>query len=81
MDLSSVNWRKSTRSSNNGACVEIGIWRKSRRNSGECVEASAEPTMRLARDSKNPDGSVLAFSPAQWRTFTEIVKSGRLDLT
>jgi hypothetical protein len=82
MDQSQVKWRKSTHSaSNGGQCVEIGIWRKSSHsaNNGSCVEVSAEPTLRLARDSKNPDGSVLAFSPAEWRAFTETIKSGRLN--
>jgi hypothetical protein len=62
MDLSLVTWRKSSHSIGNG---------------GECVEISAEPTLRPARDSKNPDGSVLAFGSAEWRAFTETIKSGR----
>jgi len=31
----------------------------------------------VVRDSKDPDGSVLAFDPGQWRLFTADVKVGR----
>ena len=55
-DLSRAAWRKSTYSNNGGNCVEI---------------ASAGPRMVAVRDSKDPDGSRLAFTPAQWTAFTE----------
>ncbi len=32
------------------------------------------------RDSRNRQGAVLAFSPAQWRVFTGKVKAERLGL-
>ena len=84
MDVSRVAWRKSSRSSGNGgACVEVGAWRKSSRssgNGGQCVEVAEAPALRLARDSKNPTGPVLAFTVADWRRFTAAVKSGAFDL-
>ena len=65
MDLSRVAWRKSSRSSGNG---------------GACVEVAAAPALRLARDSKNPAGPVLSFTPDEWHRFTTNVKSGAFDL-
>ncbi len=53
-DLSNVVWRKSSRS---GA-------------QGNCVEAAKLPDGTVAvRDSKNPDGAVLTFTPAEWDAF------------
>lgn len=37
-----ANWRKSTRSNSQGACVEVGGWRKSAYSAlGECVEVGS----------------------------------------
>lgn len=64
--MNSLNqtWRKSTRSSNNGACVEA-------RYASEHVHV---------RDSKDRDGSQLAFTPGDWTAFVEGVKAGEFDL-
>jgi Domain of unknown function (DUF397) len=51
-------WRKSSYSTNNGACVEV---------------AGCQ-----VRDSKDPGGPVLSFTPAAWRAFTEGIKGGEL---
>lgn len=53
VDLPEVVWRKSSRSSGTGQCVEIGY----------AGDRSA------ARDSKNPDGPVLVFTPHALRAF------------
>jgi len=50
------NWRKSTYSgSNGGACVEV---------------ADNLPDRVLVRDSKDPHGPILTFSPKAWAAFT-----------
>jgi Domain of unknown function (DUF397) len=60
MDMTPVAWRTSSHSgSNGGTCVEI---------------ATAGPAVAV-RDSKHPDGPLLAFTPATWKTFTDQVKA------
>jgi hypothetical protein len=46
------------------------------------VEAAhGESGVVAVRDSKDPQGPVLAFGPEQWRAFTDVVKAGVFDLT
>jgi uncharacterized protein DUF397 len=66
VDVTRPGWRKSSYSSGNG---------------GNCVEAASLVTGLLVRDSKDPDGPALAIAPADWKTFTDLVKIGALDLT
>jgi hypothetical protein len=72
VDLSGAAWRKSSYSGGNG---------------GQCVEVAAITThtdtpepLCAVRDSANPGGPVLAFSPGQWRAFAGRVKAGTLRL-
>ena len=60
MDLSRAAWRKSTHSNNGGDCVEV---------------AGTGPAVAV-RDSKDPAGAALAFTPAQWRIFTAKLTDG-----
>ena len=60
MDLTSVSWRKSTYSGANG---------------GNCVEVGDPPGTVAVRDSKDPDGPALLFTPAEWAAFTARVKA------
>ncbi|MGK5519997.1 DUF397 domain-containing protein [Micromonospora sp. URMC 107] len=54
-DLTGAQWRKSTRSSSNG---------------GNCVEVADNlPGVVAVRDSKDPTGPALTFSPVAWRAF------------
>jgi hypothetical protein len=53
------------------------------RQRGACVEVSAGEVAgrRLVRDSKDPDGAVLALAPRHWRAFIAGMKAGGLSLT
>lgn len=59
----------------------IASWRKSSysNNSQGCVEVAARGSVRLVRDSKNPDKAVLRFGRSAWSVFSEEVAKGRLD--
>ncbi len=82
MDLTGVSWRKSSYSGGNGGnCVEVaGVWRKSSysgTNGGNCVEvATSLPDAIAVRDSKDPDGPKLIFTPAEWSAFTATIRTG-----
>lgn len=63
IDPNGANWRRSSRSSGNGACVEIAF-----------VEG-----LVAVRDSKQTRGPILVFSPAEWNAFFGSAKQGRRD--
>jgi hypothetical protein len=60
-----AEWRKSSYSGGNGNCVEV---------------AGNLPGLVAVRDSKDRDGTVLAFAPGEWAAFTAGVKVGEFDL-
>ncbi|QUH05902.1 DUF397 domain-containing protein [Saccharopolyspora erythraea] len=55
MDLAGAQWRKSSRSGGGG--------------NGSCVEVAFVRAAVAVRDSKDPDGAALAFTPEAWAAF------------
>ncbi|MCT2276411.1 DUF397 domain-containing protein [Micromonospora chalcea] len=57
MELTGAIWRKSTRSGTQGDCVEV---------------ADNLAGVVGVRDSKDPAGPVLTFTPDAWRAFVRV---------
>ena len=58
-----MEWRKASSSNGNGG--------------NNCVEVTRSDNGNYAvRDSKNPKGPVLVFTPAEWEAFTKGVEAG-----
>ncbi len=65
-DVTHAVWRKSSYSSGNGgACVEV---------------ARNLPDVVAVRDSKNPEGPALVFTPQEWRLFLDGVRADEFSL-
>lgn len=55
-------------------------WRRSTRcGSNACVEIAKQQDQYLVRDSKNPDGPVLTFTPTEWIAFKAGMVAGEFD--
>ena len=46
---------------------------------GNCVEVAILPDAVVVRDSKNPDGPTLTFTPDEWEAFVAGAKNGEFD--
>ncbi|WP_326642463.1 DUF397 domain-containing protein [Streptosporangium sp. NBC_01755] len=78
MDLSKAQWRKSSLSGNNGGnCVEVA-------ELGILTEGPAHkpghPHLIAVRDSKDPHGPNLFFTPTEWTAFINGIKADDFDL-
>lgn len=60
-DFAAAVWRKSSRSNDQGLCIEV---------------ADNLTGVVGVRDSKDPSGPVLAMSPAGWAAFVTATKDG-----
>ena len=56
-------------------------WRKAQVSiaNGACVEVAAFQGMVMIRHSKDPDGPVLEYTPAEWHAFLHGAKCGEFD--
>ncbi len=70
-ELSRAQWRKSSRSSATGQCVEVAAITR---------PGGASEHVVAIRDSKDPHGPMLIVTSAQWQAFTATVKKGEFDL-
>jgi hypothetical protein len=65
IDFSRARWQKSSHSGQNGNCLEV---------------ARNLPGTVAVRDSKNPDGPALIFTPDEWRAFLSGIRDGQICL-
>jgi Domain of unknown function (DUF397) len=65
-DLTRAVWKKSTRSGNG--------------NDANCVEVADLGHAVAVRDSKDPTGPVLVFTPKEWSAFLASAKDHEFDL-
>ena len=59
-------WRTSSYSGSGNNCVEVH---------------TSHPAGVAVRDSKNPHGGVLTFTPERWQAFTRTIKTGGHSLS
>ncbi|MRH89565.1 DUF397 domain-containing protein [Nocardia sp. SYP-A9097] len=64
VDLSGARWFKSSHSQGGGECVEVAF-----------LDGGAVGV----RDSKNPTGPALVFTPGEWSAFTAGVDDGEFN--
>jgi hypothetical protein len=69
MDLSRVTWRKSSHSTQNGSCVEVGT---------VCAGSGDPRHVVGVRDSTDREGPALTFTAAAWHEFTGAIRSGTI---
>jgi hypothetical protein len=62
-ELTRAVWVKSSRSANNGNCVEVAFLGEGR---------------VALRDSKDPEGPALRFTSSEWSAFVDGVSDGEL---
>jgi len=75
LDTPWVSWRKSSRSGNGPNCVEVLLADTTQTGAGPSPDAD---WLVLVRDSKDPEGAVLAFTPGEWDAFITGIKRGSL---
>ena len=72
MDLTGAHWRRASSSEDSDeASVEIAFVAGSKEGSDEVI---------AMRNSRQPDGPVLIFTPDEWQAFTAGVQDGEFDL-
>lgn len=64
-DLEDPDWEKASFSNGNGG--------------SNCVEVAYLDAGTAVRDSKNPDGPALVFTPSEWDAFLAGARNGEFD--
>lgn len=61
---------------------DLFVWHKSSYSAqgADCVEVAGSASACAVRDSKDPRGPVLAFTPRAWSAFVRTAKTGAHDL-
>jgi hypothetical protein len=64
-----------------GSAVDGLDWRKAQHSvdNGQCVELARAGSMIVIRDSKDPAGPVLMYTPAEFHAFLDGAKNGEFD--
>ncbi|MGW0801925.1 DUF397 domain-containing protein [Nonomuraea sp. NPDC002799] len=65
VNLDAAEWHKANASSDAGQCVQV---------------ATNLPGIVAVRDSKNPQGPALVFTPGEWKAFVDGARNGEFDL-
>ncbi|MEU1386303.1 MULTISPECIES: DUF397 domain-containing protein [unclassified Nonomuraea] len=65
LNLDDAQWRKSSASADTGQCVEV---------------ATNLPGIIAVRDSKNPQGPALIFTPEEWKAFLHGADQGEFNI-
>jgi hypothetical protein len=89
-DLTSVPWRKARRSGDGANCIEVSIVDREEAakdpNSPEAIALASGAAHKadydrlyVVRDSKDPEGPRLYFTPAEWEAFRLGVLDGEFD--
>lgn len=65
LNLDNAQWRKSSASGDNGQCVEV---------------ATNLPGIVAVRDSKDPQGPALIFTPGEWKAFLKGADRGEFTI-
>jgi hypothetical protein len=60
--------------------LSSAVWRKSTFSGANgCVEVAVLDNSVAVRDSKDPSGPMLLFTPLEWRAFLAGVRDGEFD--
>ncbi|NUR90799.1 MAG: DUF397 domain-containing protein [Nonomuraea sp.] len=75
--MNDLQWRKARRSGGNGGdCVEVAVLDAPE---DATTHKSGQDRLYVLRDSKDPDGPRLFFTPAEWEAFLLGMKDGEFD--
>lgn len=70
------DWHKASHSTDGSNCVEVTVTY----DTSGVPHKQGSGKLYLMRDSKNPDGPVLAFTEAEWEAFVLGVRDGEFDI-